>query len=115
MSTTPIIGVLCLIFVVLIIVFSLKSKLKQVDAKILALYKTASEPLALKAETLVPIVGLYVYPIRGIRSQTSLEKIYVSAFGVMYDRELVLVDAETLKHVTTTNYMNMACLSQTII
>jgi hypothetical protein len=32
----------------------------------------------------------------------------------MYDRELVLIDAETLKHVTTTNFIEMACLNQQV-
>ena len=33
----------------------------------------------------------------------------------MYDRELVLIDAETLKHVTTAKDMSMACLDQRIV
>lgn len=29
----------------------------------------------------------------------------------MYDRELILIDIETLKHVTTTNHLDMGCLN----
>jgi len=56
-----------------------------------------------------------VYPIRGIRSRKGLDHIFLSAHGVMYDRELVLIDAETLKHVTTAKDMSMACLDQRIV
>ena len=56
-----------------------------------------------------------MYPIRGIRSQHSLNEIELSPFGVKYDREIVIVDADDLKHVTTNNYKTMACLFQQLV
>lgn len=95
----------------LILYFRKRNQTSKVDEKLLKLYQSVRDPIPQKKETAVPIEGLYVYPIRGIRSRESLDQIFLSAFGVMYDRELVLVDAETHKHVTTTNYMEMGCLN----
>jgi hypothetical protein len=39
----------------------------------------------------------------------------LSPFGVKYDREIVIVDADDLKHVTTNNYKTMACLFQQLV
>ncbi len=56
-----------------------------------------------------------MYPIRGIRSGKSLPEIYVCPYGIKYDRELILIDPEKLSHVTTHNYIEMACLSQELV
>jgi len=44
-----------------------------------------------------------------------VEHIDISPFGVKYDREIIIVSLETLKHVTTWNFLPMSCLSQRLI
>ena len=56
-----------------------------------------------------------MYPIRGIRSVKSLPEIFVCPYGIKYDRELILIEPEKLLHVTTHNYIEMACLSQELV
>ena len=63
-------------------------------------------------EQAIKIHGLFVYPIRGIRSPDPLPEIYLSEHGVKYDRELILISKDKLKHVTTTNSIeSMSCLT----
>jgi len=77
---------------------------------LLSIYQTVKKPIPSKDEKSIPIVGLYIYPIRGIRSPVLQEEIHLSEFGVKYDRELVLVDATTLIHVSTNNDIKIAVL-----
>jgi hypothetical protein len=67
---------------------------------LMTLYKTVEKPIAYHEEKPLEIKKLYVYPIRGIRT-SPVESIELGPYGVKYDREIVLIDAETMKPCTT--------------
>ena len=67
------------------------------------LYSSVDTLLEKAKEVEIPIHGLYVYPIRGIRSPHKVDSIELGPFGVKYDREIMLCSPENLKHVTTCN------------
>jgi LPS O-antigen subunit length determinant protein (WzzB/FepE family) len=74
------------------------------------LYETVNIPVRKSEEEPVKIVDIYVYPIRGIRSPCSLASCWLGERGILFDREIVLIERSTLKHVTSTNWKDMACL-----
>lgn len=74
------------------------------------LYETVNVPVKKSEEEPVKIVEIYVYPIRGIRSPCSLASCWLGERGILFDREIVLIERSTLKHVTSTNWKDMACL-----
>ena len=55
---------------------------------------------------------MYVYPIKGIRSPKPVKELWLAAYGVKYDRELVLVSPEDGNKVGHNNYKPLCCLSQ---
>ena len=66
-------------------------------------YKSVAKPILQKDEKSIEIQEIYVYPIKGIRAYP-VKKAWLGAHGMKYDRELVLIDLETGKHVNTGNY-----------
>ena len=53
---------------------------------------------------------MYVYPIRGIRAGSEVDSFELGAFGIKYDREIVIVAKKDLAIVTYNKYHTMACL-----
>jgi len=78
--------------------------------KLKRLYETVQLSVSKSEEEPVKIAEIYVYPIRGIRSPVSLTSCWLGERGILFDREIVLIDRTTLKHVTSTNWKDMACL-----
>ena len=106
---------LLLIFLILLSALLLVIKPKKVTRDLTPLYSSVKTKVSKTSEIEIPIHGLYVYPIRGLRSPHSVEHIDISPHGVKYDREIIIVSPETLKHVTTCNFLPMSCLSQRLI
>ena len=59
-------------------------------------YKSVKESLNASEEKRVPISEMYVYPIRGIRAGCEVDSFELGAFGIKYDRELVIVSKKEL-------------------
>ena len=73
-------------------------------------YKSARTPIKATEEKRVPITKMYVYPIRGIRAGSEVDSFELGAFGIKYDREIVIVAKKDLALVTYNKYHTMACL-----
>jgi len=86
-----------------------KKKVSEVDT-LSSLYHSVRNPVKFKDEREVPILKMYVYPMRGVRSPHPVTELFVSQYGCMYDRELLLMNPETGKPVTSGNADCVMCL-----
>ena len=77
-------------------------------------YKSAKKPIHSSDEKLIPISEMYVYPIRGMRAGSEVDSFELGAYGIKYDREIVLVTKKDLTLVTYNKYFPMACLRQSL-
>lgn len=73
-------------------------------------YLTVDNPIQLEKEFNVPILDMYIYPVRGIRAAGTVDYLDVTKHGIKYDREIVLVDARDLTIVTSNKHNPMVCL-----
>ena len=74
-------------------------------------FKSIDKPLACQDEKSVTITKLYVHPIRGIRA-APVKHAYICPYGMMYDREIVVIDVAKNAVATSSDHLELANLTQ---
>ena len=73
-------------------------------------YKSLNPLISHDREVRVPMVEMWVYPVRGVRSKGPVDSIEVGEFGTRYDREIILATRGELKVLGTHLHQPMGVL-----
>lgn len=98
--------VVCCITVFLLISYLL-SILWHSDGKLMYLRARFQPDVLYKEEFEVPILGLFVYPLKGCRG-VQVDSIKVTPSGILYDREWCVVEKATGRVLDMANTPNLA-------
>ena len=78
-------------------------------------YKSLRPPIHSSKEIKVPMIEMWIYPIRGVRAKSQVDSIELGEYGVRYDREILLATRKDLAVMSTNHHNPTGALRQELV